>query len=316
MEPGRSDKIIVVLGPTASGKSALAIQIAKEFDGEIISADSRQVFKGMDIGTGKVSKDSSGNQKPETRNRHNFISEGIVHHGLDIVSPKKDFNVSDFKKYAEKKIDEILRRGKLPIICGGTGFWIKAVVDGVDFPEVAPNTELRKKLEQKNTESLFDQLKKIDPERAKTIDSKNKIRLIRAIEICKALGSVPKISNRQPVTSNHEFLQVGIKTEKEILDQKIKKRLEDRFNEGMTEEVENLHKKGLSWKRMEGFGLEYRWIARYLRRKISLEEMKEKLYFDIIHYAKRQMTWFKKDKSIVWIEKYPEAKKEIENFLK
>jgi tRNA dimethylallyltransferase len=298
-EAGKN-KIVVILGPTASGKSDVAIKLAQRFNGEIISADSRQIYRGMNIGSGKVTKKEQ---------------RMAVHYMLDVANPNDDFNISHFKKSAEKIIEDILKREKLPIICGGTGFWIKSIVDNVQLPEVKPNMELRKGLERESTEALFGMLEKLDPERAKNIDAKNKVRLIRAIEICKTLGSVPK-SITQNKSNKYKFLQIGIDMPKEILNEKIKKRLGQRFSSGMIEEVQNLNENGVSWERLEYFGLEYRWIARYLQKKISLDEMMEKLYFDIIHYAKRQMTWFRKDKRIMWIKDYKEIENVVKKFLK
>ena len=170
------EKIIVILGPTSSGKSEVAIALAQKLNGEIISADSRQIYRGMDVGTGKITKSEQKMAK---------------HYGIDIVSPKTEYNSAKFKKYANKIIKDILARGKLPIICGGTGFWIKALVDNVVYPEVAPDWKLREKLGKKSTEELFKTLQKLDPQRAKNIDAKNPVRLIRAIEICKSIGKVP-----------------------------------------------------------------------------------------------------------------------------
>ncbi|MDQ5971125.1 MAG: tRNA dimethylallyltransferase, partial [Patescibacteria group bacterium] len=169
-------KIIVILGQTSTGKSDFAVQMAKEIGGEIISADSRQVYKGLDLGTGKITK-------KEMR--------GIPHHLLDVANPKKTFTVSDYKKITEKKISEISKNSKVPILCGGTGFYIDAIVSGQIFPEVPPNKLLRKELENKSKEELFKILKKLDKNRAETIDKDNPVRLIRAIEIAEALGSVP-----------------------------------------------------------------------------------------------------------------------------
>jgi tRNA dimethylallyltransferase len=296
------NKIIIILGPTASGKSDVAIKLAQKFDGEIISADSRQIYRGMDIGSGKVTKEEQ---------------KMAVHHMLDVADPNEEFNISHFKKSVEKIIEDILKRGKLPIICGGTGFWINSIVDNVQLPEVKPDKELRNMLNNKSAEELFKMLEKLDPDRAKNIDPKNKVRLIRAIEICKTLGSVPKLkANSQKLKAkSYDFLQIGIDVPKEILNEKIKKRLGRRFNEGMAEEVQNLNKNGVSWERLEYFGLEYRWIARYLQKKISLKEMQEKLYYDIIHYAKRQMTWFKKDKRILWLKSYEEIENAAQEFI-
>jgi tRNA dimethylallyltransferase len=295
------DKVLVIVGPTASGKSDVAIKLAQKFNGEIISADSRQIYRGMNIGTGKV---TSAEQKM------------AVHHILDVADPNDDFNVSHFKKLAEKTIEEILQRKKVPIICGGTGFWIKSVIDNVQLPEVKPDQKLRNMLSNKSTEELFAMLRKLDPERAENIDAKNKVRLIRAIEICNTIGTVPKIDTKYKIpNTKYNFLQIGIDVPKEILNEKIKKRLQQRFEEGMIEEVQNLNKNGIAWERLEYFGLEYRWIARYLQNKIPLSEMQKKLYFDIIHYAKRQMTWFKRDKRIHWLKNYTEIEKAAKKVL-
>ena len=317
------------MGPTASGKSGVAIKLAQKFDGEIISADSRQIYKGLDIGSGKV----CGAWSVE---RGAFISEGIPHHLIDVAKPQEDFNVSHFKKLAQEKIGEILSRKKVPIICGGTAFWIDTLTKNSNIPEVAPNEKLRARLAKKSVEQLFTQLKKLDPVRASDIDGQNKVRLIRAIEICKVLGHVPKREtwNVERGTENtkyeiqntkYNFLEIGIEVPREILNAKIKKRLDERFAEGMTQEVENLNEKGVSWQWLERIGLEYRWISRFLQGKIELGEMstqgvctsgaKQKLYFDSIHYAKRQMTWLQRNKSIIWHSDYEEIEKEVENFL-
>ena len=318
-------KIIVICGPTSSGKSDAAIRLAKKLNGEIISADSRQIYRGMNIGTGKVTGSAEPFipdliRDPEMLKQvqHDiFISEGVLHHLIDIVDPMEDFNVSHFKRTATEAIEAILSRGKLPIICGGTGFWISALTENMTLPEVEPNEELRNKLHNKSTEELFTILTELDPERAKTIDLNNNVRLIRAIEIATTLGKVPKlqVKGEKLQVKKYDFLKIGINVPREILNEKIKKRLEQRFDEGMIEEVKNLHKQGITWEWMEKIGLEYRWITRYLQNKISLEEMKEKLYFDIIHYAKRQMTWLKRDKEIIWLSNNDEIEKQVNNFL-
>lgn len=298
------------MGPTASGKSGVAIKLAKKFGGEIISADSRQIFKGMNIGTGKVRGAWSVEHGA-------FISENIPHHLIDIAKPQEDFNVSHFKKLAQEKIQEILNRKKIPIICGGTAFWIDTLTKNSNIPEVAPNEKLRSKLALKSVKQLFLQLEKLDPVRAKNIDSQNKVRLIRAIEIAKKLGSVPIQDTKYEIrNTKYDFLEIGLEVSREVLNEKIKKRLAERFELGMIEEVANLHKKRFSWKWMERIGLEYRWISRFLQKKVSEKEMKEKLYFDIIHYAKRQMTWLKRNPNIIWHSDYKKIKKEVEKFLR
>jgi len=277
-------KVIVILGQTSTGKSDLAVKIAKKVNGEVISADSRQVYKGLDLGTGKITRREM---------------QGVPHHLLDVASPKKRFSVAEYKKLADQKIKEIIARGKIPIICGGTGLYIDAVVNGIIFPEVPPNDKLRKQLTQKSAIALFQVLKKLDKNRAKNIDPKNKVRLIRAIEIAKFLGKVPKITEVKPL---YDFIKIGLYLPVDILKEKISIRLFARIRAGMITEAKNLHKNGLSWKRMEELGLEYRQLALYLQKKISKQKMIEKLNSEIYKYAKRQMTWFKKDKEIKWFD--------------
>lgn len=313
-------KLVVILGPTASGKSELAVKLALRLGGsaearskssgrakkrfkikgaEIVSADSRQVYKGMDIGTGKITK-------KEMRS--------IPHHLLDVISPKKRFTVVQYQKLAIKAINKIFEKDKVPILCGGSGFYIQAVVDGAIIPEVPPDWKLRKKLEKKPIEELYKILKKIDPKRAKTIERKNPRRLIRAIEIViKTKKTVPFLRKK---LFSYPVLIIGVKKEKEELEKLIKKRLSKRLKQGMVAEVKKLRKAGLSWKRLEEFGLEYRYIAKYLQGKLNYNEMVKNLQKESEHYSKRQMTWFKRDKRIYWLKKYQEAEKLIKEFLK
>lgn len=295
-------KIIVILGPTATGKSELAIKLAKEFNGEIISADSRQVYRGMDIGAGKVAKKDR---------------EGIPHHLLDVTSPKRRFTVSQYKKLAEKAINKILEKKKTPILCGGTGFYIQALIDGITIPEVSPDWKLRKKLEQKSVEELYLTLKRLDPARARNIERKNPRRLIRAIEIVsKTKKTIPPLKK---IPLPYPVLIIGMKKPKKELKKSIEARLFKRLKKGMVAEVNKLHKIGISWKRLEEFGLEYRWISRYLQKKISYKEMVKRLKKDIERFAKRQITWFKRDKRIRWVpttsQTYKYVRKLVEDFL-
>jgi tRNA dimethylallyltransferase len=300
-------KLIVILGPTASGKSDIAVQIAKKFNGEIVSADSRQVYKDLNIGTGKMTK-------KEMR--------GVKHHLLDVCSPKKRFTASDFKKLTEKTIEEITKKSKIPVICGGTGFYIDALLGDKQIPEVPPNLKLRKELENKTTEELFEILKKLDSERAKNIDSKNPRRLVRAIEICKALGpnsasrfTQATLGKKMPY---YDVLKIGIKTEEKELKVRINKRIEKWFKQGLLREVKELHKKGLSWNRMGEIGLEYKLVSIFLQNKISKSEMIDRMQTETWRYAKRQMTWFKKTKDVVWLTpgKAEGLEKEVRKFLK
>ena len=294
-----SRKIIAILGPTASGKSTLAVKLAKEFKGEIISVDSRQVYKGMDIGTGKIKKEEM---------------RGVPHYLLDVASPKRKFTVVQFEKLAKKYIEKIFKKGKIPILCGGTGFYLWVLTSQVSIPKVKPDWKLRKKLEKKSAKELFDILKKLDPQRSKIIEKENKRRLIRAIEIAKKIKKVPPLKI-EPLP--YPVLFLGIKKTKKELKKLIKKRLLKRLKEGMVEEVKKLKNSGISWKRLEDFGLEYKWIAKYLQSKINFKEMIKNLQKDIESFSKRQMTYFKKYfPQTIWIKNYKEAKDKVIEFLK
>jgi tRNA dimethylallyltransferase len=292
-------KIVVILGQTATGKSDLAVAVAKKFNGEIVSADSRQVYKGLDIGSGKITKREM---------------KSVPHHLLDVANPKKQFSVAQYKKLAEKAILEISEKNKLPIIAGGTGFYIQAIVDGLVLPEVKPNNKLRKELEKKSAKELFEILKKLDRNRAKEIEKDNSRRLVRAIEIAKALGKVPKLKT----SSKYEVLQIGLILPDEKLKENIHKRLISRMKKGMVKEVEKLHSQGLSWKRLESLGLEYKNLALYLQNKIIKPELLEKIETESWQFAKRQMRWFKRDERIKWFSpsKVGKVEREVKEFIK
>lgn len=272
----KKSKVVVILGPTATGKSDLAVQIALKYKGEIISADSRQVYKGLDIGTGKITK-------KEMR--------GVPHYLLDVVNPKIKFTVAEYKKLAEEKIKEIISRGNIPIICGGTGFYIDAVIKGIIFPEVPPNNKLRRVLEKKSILELLKILEKLDTKRAQDIKEKNeqnnKVRLIRAIEIAKTLGKVPEITEDRPM---YKFIKIGLYLPNDESGRKIKKRVKGMFKNSLLKEINKLKEKGVSKKRLKEFGFEYD------------EPTEEKVIQETLKYVKRQMTWFKRDKDIKWFD--------------
>ena len=269
-------KVIVILGQTATGKSALAVKIAKKLNGEVVSADSRQVYKGLDIGTGKITQ-------KEMR--------GVPHHLLDVVNPKNKFTVAEYKELVEVKIKEIIARGKVPIICGGTGFYIDAITKGVVFPEVPPNNTLRKKLSTESVVALFKMLEKLDQNRARNIDAKNKVRIIRAIEITKTLGKVPEIIEKKPP---YKFIKIGLYLPLEKLKKKVEKRVKQMFNppfgRGLLVEIRKLKKAGISDKRLQELGFEYH------------NPTYEKVVSETMKYAKRQIVWFKHDKEIEWFD--------------
>ncbi|WKZ27429.1 MAG: tRNA (adenosine(37)-N6)-dimethylallyltransferase MiaA [Candidatus Paceibacterota bacterium] len=277
-------KLIVIAGPTASGKSDLAIRLARALNGEIISADSRQVYKGMDIGTGKVTK------REQKLARHWLI---------DVASPTRQYTVAHFVRNATKAIRDITKRGKVPIICGGTGFWIDALVYGTSIPDVKPDAKLRAKLQKLSTSQLFSKLQKLDPTRAQSIDPKNPVRLIRALEIVMKTGKpVPQ----QSATTPYHVLYLCVSRNAEELRARIEKRLDARLRQGMIAEVQKLHTQGVSWKKLESFGLEYRWVARFLQKKIARDEMRTALLHDIIAYSKRQLTWWRRNGDVRWVK--------------
>ncbi len=315
----RTYKLISIVGPTASGKSELAVKLAKRFNGEIISADSRQIYKGMDLGTGKVQgKWTKSKFNPPAGGQNSiFKYKGIPHHLIDFLNPKQQFSVAKFQRVAQKKIQEILERGHIPILCGGTGHWLDALVNNQIIPEVKPNFKLRASLEKKSAEKLFSQLQKLDSTRASNIDRFNKRRLVRALEIVITTGKPVPVNSSQQTDNSNKVLWLGIQTNQTDLYNKIDKRLAERLKQGMLEEVKKLKKNKLSWKKLESFGLEYKYLALYIQNKISKEEMQTQLSFAIKHYSKRQLTWWKRNKNINWIPpKVSIATKLIINFLK
>jgi tRNA dimethylallyltransferase len=271
-------KLLVVLGPTASGKTDLAIYLAKKFNGELISADSRMIYKGMDIGTNKP---------------NNFN-----HYLIDIINPDEDFNVALYKKMAIDKIREIYERGKLPILVGGTGLYIKAVIENLEFPTVKADKKMRNNLEKKTTEELFNIYEKMDKEGAKIIDKNNRRRLIRAIEVFTSTGE--SFFKERKGEQLFDVLQIGIKITKEELKKIIEKRVESMFKQGLEKEVKKLYKKyGFEIPVMKTIGY-WEWDD-YFKGLTTREEVRERIKINTINFSKRQMTWFKKDKDIKWI---------------
>ncbi len=279
-------KIVVIVGPTTVGKSDFAVKYALENNGEIISADSRQVYNGLDIGTGKITKEEM---------------RGVKHYLLDVAKPEEVFNVERFRELASRAIEEIKSRNKLPIICGGTGFYIDSLVSNISYPDVPHNRDLRKELENKNAHELFDILNKLDSSYAQKLNNSeknNRQRLIRSIEIAKSIGKIPEINKTD---SPYEVKWIGLNLPFPELKERIHNRLINRLENGMIEECINLNKDGMSYERMEELGLEYRYISRFLNGKMKKEEMIKELESEICKYAKRQLVWFKRNKKIMWI---------------
>ncbi len=306
----KKKSIIAIAGPTASGKSELAVRLAKKFNGEIISADSRQGYRGLDIGSGKV--------KGKWRKKI-FIYKNIPHHCIDYVSPKKRHAVVDFQQCAYQAITDIHARGKIPFLVGGTGLYIDAVLNNTQFPSVPINPALRKKLECLSAEKLFAMLKKKDKRRAATIDPHNKRRLIRALEIVEKTKTIIPSLNFGGVntrrTPYNEVLLIGIKKDKKALRAAITKRVRAMLKQGLIAETKKLRIQGLSWKRIAEFGFEYALPVAYLKNYITTKkELEKKLIRANLQYAKRQMTWFRHNKRIYWIETLREAKTIIKSF--
>lgn len=320
----KKKSIIAIVGPTASGKSELAVKLAKKCNGEIISADSRQVYQGLSIGSGRVEgrwgkkfKNKINkkvmvcnifqpSQKSDTNNNNDndvYVYKTIPHHCIDYVSPKKCYTVVDFQQCAWRAINDIRARGKIPFLVGGTGFYIDAVIGNIPFPSVPPNSLLRKKLERFPAEKLFSMLKKCDPRRAATIDSYNKRRLVRALEIIEKTKKIipphahAKSDDTQRSLSNVALL-IGVKKDKKILQKSIAKRVRTMLKRGLVAETKKLRAQGLSWKRIAEFGFEYRLPALFLQKKISRKELENQLIKENWRYAKRQMTWWRRNKNI------------------
>jgi tRNA dimethylallyltransferase len=295
-------KIIAIVGPTASGKTTLSISLAKKYHGEIISADSRQIYRGMDIGTAK---------SPISER------ENVPHHLLDIKDPNEEYTVADYKRDAVAAIEDILRREKLPILVGGTGLYIDTVVENLDIPEIKADPELRAAIEKDIAENgLAAVVKKLvdrDPNAAYVVDPKNPRRVVRALEVAILTGE-PFTAQRKKNEPLFTALKIGIDLPSEILRERIDLRIDLMLQDGIVAEVEDLVKKyGKTCAAFDAIG--YREIVDYLDGKISLEQATDVIKHNTWHYAKRQMTWFRKDKNIRWIAKPEEAEKIVKEFL-
>lgn len=297
-------KILIICGPTATGKTALAIKMAQKFNGEIISADSRQVYKHMDIGTGKE-------------------WGPVTIWGYDMVAPTEEFSVAEYSKRISKVIDSIWLRNKLPIIAGGTGLYIKSLVEGIGTANIPKNNNLRETLNSKSVEELFDQLATLDSTKAaslNTSDAKNPRRLIRAIEV-----AIWKIENakeakreivKSEISNNSDILWVGLTMSKDDFERKIINRVERRIEEGFIDEVEELLRMGVSWKMQSMKSLGYRDSEAFFKNGLTYEEFVQNWVNNELKYVKRQMTWFKKNKRIIWFDvKDSDYKERVEKYI-
>ncbi|MCI6798539.1 MAG: tRNA (adenosine(37)-N6)-dimethylallyltransferase MiaA [Spirochaetia bacterium] len=289
---------IVLLGPTASGKTSLAVRLAYNFNLEIISADSRQVYKSLDLGSGK------------DLDEYNYSGKNIPYHLIDVTDLNSEYNVFDFTKDFYRAFKNITGRNIIPLIAGGTGMYLDAVIRKYELVEVPENPEFHQNLLSKPLEELSKLLLSLKPDLHNKTDLEDKARVIKAIEIASYMQSDEYLKNKEELLKLPDIqpLILGTSLERPLLRENIKKRLDERFAQGMIEEVENLHKQGFSYERMERLGLEYRFISEYLEGKItSKEELSEKLYTAICQFAKRQETWFRgmerKGVKINWLTK-------------
>ena len=306
----KKPKLIVVLGPTASGKTKLGIQLAKKFNGEIISADSRQIYKKMNIGTAK----ESGEWRWIGLRRVYFIDD-VPHYLIDFLDPGKKFTAVQFRDEALKYIELISKNFRQPIVVGGTGLYISSLIDNFQIPRVAPSKKLRESLDEKDKDELFKLLESIDKDAAAKIDKNNKRRVIRALEVSILSGEA---FSKQQIRgeSMFEVLKIGLEAPREELYARIEKRIDAMMTAGLLAEVKGLVRKKYNWDLSSMSGIGYRQFKDYLAGKINLEQTVELLKRDTKHYAKRQMTWFRRDKDIKWCVSYDEAEKLVEEFLK
>jgi len=297
------NKVIAILGPTASGKTSLGVKLAREFNGEIISADSRQVYRGMDIGTGKDLAEY----------------EEIPYHLIDVVKPTEVFDLAKFKQQAEVAIDDIISRGRLPIVVGGSGLYLEALVDNYDLSAKGANQALRQELETKTCAELLAIIKKNNQDFYKKINSSDRANQRRLVRYAEMFQDHAKPQGK--LAPLYDFLLIGVTHPIELLRQRIAKRLKIRLaEEGLVEEVERLANEGVSWRRLESFGLEYKFIAYYLQGKLEYDDMVIKLNTAINQFAKRQITWFrrwqKNGAQIVWENDFETVSKLVKEFLR
>jgi tRNA dimethylallyltransferase len=296
------EKIVVVVGPTASGKTSLGISLAEQFHGEVVCADSRQIYRGMDIGTAKPS--------PVEMN-------GVPHHVVNVVNPNQEYSVADYKVAATAAIKDVLKRNHVPIMVGGTGLYIKTVVENLDLPQIKSDPALRaqieKEIEASGLAAAFERLVALDPDAANVVDAKNPRRVVRALEVALITGE-PFTAQRKKNEPLWDSLTIGIELPLDQLREKINLRIDLMIQDGLVQEVIDLTKKyGNEQLAFEAIG--YREIIDFLNDKISLQEATDLIKMNTWHYAKRQLTWFKKDKTVHWVNNKEEAVALVENFL-
>jgi len=303
------NKLVVILGPTTGGKTTYSLELAKKYNGEIVNCDSRQIYKWMDIGTAK----EPGKWK-RVQGRQFYCAGNIPHYLIDFLNPNEDFSVAEFQRRALRRIREIQRRGKTPFLVGGTGLYIKAVVDNMKIPKVKANQNLRDSLETKSNEELWSLLGRMDPGALKVVDPNNKRRIIRALEVCILTGK-PFSVQRGVGEPIFDILQIGIRIPRDMLHRRIDRRVDHMIENGLIDEVKTLLSKGYKWNDPGMTGIGYKQIGYYLRGDNNLEEAMQILKRDTRRYARRQETWFRRDKRIKWVDSREKAEKLVKKFL-
>ena len=301
-------KLLVVVGPTASGKTNLALALAKKFRGEIISADSRQFYRGTGIGS-----DAIPGEWRVLHGRRTYVAEGVPHYLIGFLSPKRTFTAAQCKDHVMRIARDITKRGNLPILCGGTGLFVRAVVDNFSLAEVAPNAALRARLERRTTESLYEELAEKDPEYRKRIPRNNRRYATRALEVIAATGK-PFSAQQQTGEPLFDVLQIGIQRPKDEAEKRINARVDLMMRSGLLKEAEKLGKR-YGWAVPAATGLGHKQLGMFLRGELSLEEAVERIKSDTRKYAKRQRTWLKRDKRIQWIRTKRQAETAVKQFI-
>lgn len=301
----QKEKVIVICGPTASGKTALSIELAKKINGEIVSCDSMQIYKKMDIGTAKPTKEEM---------------QGIKHYLIDFVSPDERYSVADYKRDAKKAIREIIEKGKTPIVVGGTGLYIDSLIYEIEYQEIEFDEEYRKELEkqveERGLETIYEEAEKIDPEAARKISKNDKKRILRILEIYHATGKnkteQEKESRKKEV--EYDYRVYALKWDREKLYERINKRVDIMIEQGLIEEVKEIYQKYDKFPTaMQGLG--YKEVVEYLEGKTTKEEMIEKIKQETRRYAKRQLTWFRKNKQTIWLDAQDKIQNNIQVIL-
>lgn len=318
-------KILVICGPTASGKTGIGIALAKRFGGEVLAADSRTIYRNMEIGVAKPQADViplfdqvggsvAGSMSIEAlfTDRPRLV-EAVPHWGFDLVDPNELFTVSQYQEYADKKIAEILERGNMPIVVGGTGLYIRAILDRPNFAGAAPNALLRAELDAMTDSDLLEEIAARDPDAAAAIDDRNRRRLVRALEILRTTGGT--LAEHQEFGDPlYDALQIGIDVPREELYARIDQRVDEMIGHGLVDEVRKLLEVyGPESQAMTGIG--YRQIADFFAKNESLRDAVKRIKYDTHHYAKRQETWFRRDPRVVWLRKEKEILRRAEEFL-